>query len=236
MNQRSIDRASDLLRRNAEDDRRPVDITLLGREWTLLPGVFSPTYTPVTELFTQWLRYPVGGRFLEMGCGIGITAVTAALSGCREVTAVDIATAAVENTRRNAERHGVADRVRTLQGDMFDSLDPDERFDSIFWNSNFVEVPADFANTSELHHAFFDPGYGAHRRFVRQAPRRLNAGGHLLLGFSDLGNRRLLDELCNQAGLTITTLISERRSLEVTVEFQLLELMRGGHQARITWS
>src|SRR5438105_9367730 len=136
----SMARAEYLMRRNAEDRTRPCRFSLLDREWTLLDDVFSPALTPVTELFTAWIPYPKGGRFLEMGCGAGVTAVVAALSGCREVTAVDIGASAVQNTRVNAAQHGVADRMRVLHGDLFDPLDPGDRYDMIFWNSNFTEA------------------------------------------------------------------------------------------------
>lgn len=224
MNPHGLARASELLRRHVEDPTRPSEFRLVGRDWELMDGVFAPTYTPVTQLFTEWVPYPVGGSFLEMGCGAGVTAVVAALAGCSEVTAVDISAAAVENTRRNAARHGVDGRVRVLHGDLFDALDPDERLDMIFWNSNFVEAPADFVNETDLHHAFFDPMYRAHERFLRTAPRHLAAGGRLLLGFSDLGNATLLREQCLAARLTVSVLRAERRALERTVEFQLLEL------------
>lgn len=55
-----FDRASDLLRRHTGDTGRPGEFTLLDREWELLDGVFSPTYTPVTGLFTTWLPFPDG--------------------------------------------------------------------------------------------------------------------------------------------------------------------------------
>jgi release factor glutamine methyltransferase len=224
MNQRSFSRAVDLMHRNAGDPRRPRQFRLLGLDWDLLDGVFSPSYTPVTELFTSWLPNPPGGTFLEIGSGAGVTAVVAARSGCRSVTALDISAAAVRNTLRNVERHGVADRVRVLRSDMFTALAPDERFDLIFWNSSFVEAPEGFVNETDLHHAFFDPQYRAHRTFVRDGPRHLSAQGRLLLGFSDLGNTALLRRLCAEAGLAVSVLRSQRFDLEVSIEFQLLEL------------
>lgn len=218
-------RGNALLRRHLEDDRRPSEFGLLDRTWDLLDGVFSPSYTPVTALFSSWLPYPENGSFLEMGSGAGVTAVMAALSGCRAVTAVDISPASVENTIRNVERHGVGDRVRVLRSDLFSALHPDERFDVIYWNSNFAEAPEDFVNATDLHHAFFDPRYDAHRRFVRQAPAHLADGGRLLLGFSSIGNTGLLADICADAGMTTSVLRSERRDLDRTVlEFQLLEL------------
>jgi release factor glutamine methyltransferase len=224
VNERSLARARDLLRRNANDASRPTEFTMFGRDWTLLPDVFSPIETPVTELFTRWLPVPTTS-FLEMGCGAGVTAVSVALTGCLAVTAADISADAVANTRINAARHGVADRVRVVRSDMFDALAADDIYDMIFWNSNFVEAPADFSNESPLHHAFFDPDYRAHRAFLQHAPGHLAPGGRLLLGFSDLGNGQRLASLCGEAGLRVTCLRSQRRSLEIPVEFQLLELV-----------
>jgi release factor glutamine methyltransferase len=224
MDTRGPDRALSLYHRHLDTESLPDRFSLLGEQWELFAGVFAPNLTPVTELFTSWLPYPKGGSFLEVGSGAGVTAVTAARSGCAAVTALDISAAAVDNTRRNAALHGVADRVRVLRSDLFAELGPDERFDLIFWNSNFVEMGAEFVNSSDLHHAFFDPGYQAHRRYLREAPTHLAEGGRLLLGFADLGNTAKLADLCAEQGLKLETLRTERRELGTTVEFQLLEL------------
>ncbi|MEU9358818.1 methyltransferase [Streptomyces sp. NPDC048301] len=226
MNDVGFQRASSLLRRHNQDTSRPGEFTLLDREWELMEGVFSPTYTPVTDLFTSWLPFPDGGSFLEIGSGAGVTAVVAAQSGCARVTALDISPAAVENTRRNVLRHEVGDRVRVMESDLFEALAPEDRFDLIYWNSNFAEPPADFVNETDLHHAFFDPGYDAHRRFLREAPGRLTPDGRLLLGFSSIGNVALLERLSEEAGLRPAMLRSERRQPDNTViEFQLWELV-----------
>ncbi|TDD96808.1 methyltransferase domain-containing protein [Actinomadura rubrisoli] len=203
---------------------RPRVFTMLDRDWDLLPEVYAPVYATSTSLFTRWLRYPSGGSMLEVGCGAGLTAVTAALAGCRSVTALDINPAAVDNTRLNAERHGVADRVRVLHSDMFEALDDTDAFDLIFWNSNFVEAPADAAYPSELARAFFDPGYDSHERYLAGAGRHLRPGGRLYLGFSDLRNRTRLDEIAARRQYRIDTSAHEQRSTATTtVEFQLLE-------------
>lgn len=217
-----------LLRRHLDDNERPSQFTLLGQTWDLLDGVFCPSYTPVTELFSSWLQYPVGGRFLEMGSGAGVTAVVAVQSGCAEAYALDISAAAVENTRRNAIRHGVDDRVRVLQSELFSALTEEERFDMIYWNSNFVAAPAEFVNETDLHHAFFDPAYDAHRRYLRDGPRHLTADGRLLLGFSSIGNAELLRHAATDVGLEFDVLRTETREMEITMEFQLLEFRPAG--------
>jgi len=218
-------RALTFLRRHAGYDAFPKQFELLGRRWTLLHGVFSPIDTPITELFTSWVPYPTGGAFLEIGCGTGITAVVAAMAGCRRVVAVDVNRAAVENTLQNAERHGVSDRVSVRQGDLYDALAPDERFDMIYWNSNFIEVPHDRVLESDLDHAFFDPGYGTHRRYLGGAASHLNEGGRLLLGFSSLGSWPEFGRACSETAWEPRILRTEHRQLGSMIEFQLVELM-----------
>ena len=193
-----------LFQRHLDDPDRPREFELLGRDWDLLDGVFSPAYTPAPQLFSEWLPYPEGGAFLEVGSGAGVTSVVAALSGCRTVTALDISEAAVENTRRNARRHGVEERVRVMRSDLFTALPAADRFDLIFWNSSFAEPPDEFVNQTDLHHAFFDPGYSAHQRYLAGAAKHLTPDGRLMLGFSSVGNWPRLRELCAEIGLDIT--------------------------------
>ncbi|MFE9812062.1 methyltransferase domain-containing protein [Streptomyces sp. NPDC005227] len=214
-----------LVDRHSAGQDRPLLFELLGLPWDLLPGVFAPVHTASTELFTQWVPYPMGGRFLEVGCGAGVTAVTAALRGCQRVTALDIAPAAVRNTVLNAARHGVGDRVHALQSDLFDVLDPRTRFDVVFWNSNVVLAPDDFRYSSDVQHAIFDRGYQTHHRYLSQGPARLTDGGRLLLGFNTLGDREQLENLAAKAGLQITELNhATRQAGDTPVTFQLLDL------------
>ena len=207
----------------------PVFLTefeLLGSRWTLLRDVFSPIDTPITELFTNWLPYPVGGSFLEVGCGAGITAVFGALAGCRRVVAVDMNVAAVENTRRNAALHSVLDQISVRHSDLYEALAPDERFDVIYWNSNFIETPSNDALTSAIDHAYFDPGYRTHRRFLRGAAAHLCAGGRLFIGFSSLGNWSKFARACSEAAWEPRILRAEQRQLGSLIEFQLVELFK----------
>lgn len=197
---------------------------MFDREWDLVPEVFAPVYISSTRLFTQWLEYQEDGSMLEVGCGAGVTAVMAALSGCRSVVAVDINPAAVENTR-NAARHGAAERVHVFKSDMYDALDPAQTFDLIFWNSNFMAAPAGTAYDSDLARAFFDPGYACHERYLDGARRHLRSHGRLLLGFADLGNRERLEEIAKHHRYRTDTRFEERltASSGQTATFQLLE-------------
>uniref|UniRef100_UPI0035D744CE methyltransferase n=1 Tax=Kitasatospora purpeofusca TaxID=67352 RepID=UPI0035D744CE len=206
-------------------DDLPDTFTLLGREWSLHRGVWPSTLSAATEVLASVVPYPRDGSFLEVGCGTGVIAVTAALSGCASVTALDINEKAVANTVANAERHGVGDRVRVLHSDMYTALDPLSRFDTIFWNVPWTYVEDGFALSSDIHTAVFDPGYRGQARYLAGAHEYLADGGRLLLGTAHLGDRERLDVLAGEAGLRIDMLRKVRRIEEVGVmEYHLLEL------------
>uniref|UniRef100_A0AAU3GP80 Methyltransferase n=1 Tax=Streptomyces sp. NBC_01401 TaxID=2903854 RepID=A0AAU3GP80_9ACTN len=229
----AVVRGSWLVNSTADGVTEPVTFRLHDRDWDLLPGVFAPTYCVSTGFFTESIPFPVGGSFLEVGCGAGVTAVTAAAGGCRRVTATDISEAAVRNTALNAARHGLLDRIDLHSGDMFDGLGPEERFDLIFWNSPFIDPgtedgpgarPVSDEQRAQLRGAVFDPGYRAHGRYLSGARARLTAAGRLLLGFSDLGDHDSLRRLAADAGYRISVLRTSQ-DLAPGVDYQLLELL-----------
>ncbi|WP_236210058.1 methyltransferase [Metapseudomonas otitidis] len=201
----------------------------MGRRFVVQDGVFPPTHFQSTGIFTRHLPYPRGGRFLEIGCGAGVTAVTAALEGCAVVVASDISADAVANTRANANRHGVAARMSIRQGDLFDVLEEGERFDVIFWNSNFVFVEADHVFDTAIMLAFCDPGYAAHRRFLDEAPRHLALGGMLLMGFSSQGDGQALEALLREHGYASRVIASVSGQGDGAPRYDILQLLPGAH-------
>jgi release factor glutamine methyltransferase len=199
---RSLERSRAAL----EKINRPMTFSLHQREWDILPGVFSPVCSPTTGVVMELLGLddpamtPRTGSFLEIGCGAGLVAVSSALGGCDRVVASDINSAAVDNTALNAERHGVADRIRVLRSDLFDEFDPHERFDTIFWSSNYVLAPAGYEYRSMHERAYVDAGYATHRRFLTEAPRWLTATGSVVLHFSDRGDLAALLRIADECG------------------------------------
>ncbi len=186
-----------------------VSFECMGREFIVHADVFPPTHFQSTGIFTSSLDYVPGNSFLEIGCGAGVTAVTAALQGCCPVVASDISEEAVINAQANVDKHTVNNLVSVRHGDLFDVLHENERFDTIFWNSNFVFVPDDYSFLRNTHRAFCDPGYATHARFLQEAPRYLNAYGKILLGFSGQGNDDALKQLLDEHGYKATTLVSK---------------------------
>ncbi|MDO0925216.1 50S ribosomal protein L11 methyltransferase [Streptomyces sp. TG1A-8] len=224
---RSLERSRQALAR--ED--WPATFTLCGREWDLLRGVFAPVYSPTTEFSMRLMGLadpaarPRTGSFLEIGCGSGVIAVASALSGCDRVVAVDINEAAVRNTAINAERHGVRERVRSVRSDLFAGLAADERFETVFWHSNYVLAPAEYEYRTVLERGYVDPGYATHRRFLAEAPRWLAPGGSVLLHFSGRGDLAGLLRIADECGRALEVLRSAVfREGEHEVEHMLMEV------------
>jgi release factor glutamine methyltransferase len=128
-------------------------------------------------------------RVLDLGTGSGNIAVAVAhqhRGAC--VTAVDLSPEALTVAQRNATRHGVADRVRFLAGDLFSPLPASERFDFVVSNPPYIahedlpRLPAGVRDYEPQLALDGGPGgYTVFERLVEQAPSFLNAGGYLIL-------------------------------------------------------
>lgn len=79
-------------------------------------GVQAPV--PAAPELLKYLFSVRGKSVLDLNCGCGLFAIAAAKLGAAEVWAVDPSRAAVDATRRNAEKHGV-DVVAKL-GELFE--------------------------------------------------------------------------------------------------------------------
>jgi release factor glutamine methyltransferase len=217
----------------AADHRTPREFDLDGRRWDLLPGVFSPVSSPTTGFSLRLLglaaphRTRMTGSFLEIGCGTGVIAVSAALAGCDRVVAIDVNPAAVANTTLNAARHGVSDHCAAVRSDLFNNLDPADRFDTIYWHSNYVMAPVAYHWETMHERAYVDPGYVTHRRFLESAWRRVRPGGAVLLHFSARGRLDRLRDIARACGQQLRVRRTETHDEGGRpVEHMLLEVVR----------
>lgn len=71
-----------------------------------------PTTRRTLALLVRELELRPGATVADIGCGSGVLAAAAAVSGARSVRAVDVAAAAVEATIDNARRNGVAELIQ----------------------------------------------------------------------------------------------------------------------------
>ncbi len=123
---------------------REVRVNLDGKDYTLetAPGTFSPEHLDTgTRILLETAPDP-GGTVLDIGCGWGPIAVTAALRSPESVVwGIDVNQRALELTRRNAVRVGVAN----VQVGLPAEVPADLRFDTI-WSNPPIRV-----GKAELH-------------------------------------------------------------------------------------
>ena len=74
---------------------------------------------------------------VDMGSGTGLMSVVMAKYGAGKVIAGDISPLAVENSRENVIRFGVEDRVKVIQGDLFENIPG--KADLIAWMIPFFD-------------------------------------------------------------------------------------------------
>ncbi len=166
------------------------DQEFFGLPFTVTPAVLIPR--PETEHLVEAALALVPRKdqpvhIADVGTGSGILAVTLAHQlPMATVTAIDISTAALAVAAGNAQRHGVADRVRFIEADLLGEPAPQESYELIVSNPPYVadtEILEPQVAGYEPHTALFagPDGLGIYRRLIPQAAAALRPGGWLLL-------------------------------------------------------
>ncbi len=171
--------------------REPAAYLLGEREFRSLPFRVTPAVLvprPETEHLVEaaLAALPAGGSPLvvDVGTGSGCIAIALAVERPRaRVVGVDLSAAALEVARDNARRHGVADRVRFLRGDLLEAVRGP--VDLVLSNPPYVGEgetvePECRYEPREALFAGVD-GLDAYRRLAPAAARALAPGGTLLL-------------------------------------------------------
>lgn len=163
---------------------------------TAAPGAFVPRAE--TELLARIAlelagATRAGARIIDMCCGVGnLAAVVATHLPHAQVWASDVMPLATQNARHNMERHGLAERVTVVQGDLFDPLvgrGLEGTVDLIVCNPPYISTKRLAQRTdllaSEPREAFDAGPFGLniHQRVVRAASTFLRPGGWLVLEF-----------------------------------------------------
>jgi len=130
-----------------------------------------------------------------------------------KVVAVDVNPHAVACTKRNAEYNGVAARIETRLGDLFDAIETDEEFDLILFNSPYLPIEEDERRDwIEKAWAGGKNGRTVIDRFINNVSRHLTKGGKILLVQSSLSNVEETLNRFSQHKLN-ATIVHEEKSL-----------------------
>jgi len=159
---------------------------------------------------------PQPSTVLDFGTGSGCLAITLACKcAAAEVYAVDISPEALALARRNAARHGLAERIRFLQGDGFAALPEGTRFDLIISNPPYIPSGDIASLPPEVRD--YDPhraldggpdGLDHGRRLAAESARFLKPHGRLMLEFGD-GQAERLREILQQQMWIVEAIVED---------------------------
>jgi release factor glutamine methyltransferase len=162
-----------------------------GLEFQVTPAVLIPrpdSEHVVMECLALAKALPAP-RIVDIGTGSGNLAVTLAKSlPAAQVTATDKSADALEVAAINAAKHGVAERVRFLQGELFDAVPASETFDFIVSNPPYIaheeikNLPVGVRDFEPYLALDGGPGgFAVFDRLISQTSGRLKPGGYLLV-------------------------------------------------------
>ncbi len=133
-------------------------------------------------------------RIADIGTGSGILAVCAAKHlPTAQVTAIDTSPAALDVARKNAQAHGVAERIDFQEGDLLSTTPSEPTFDFILSNppyigeGEFAALDRDVREHEPRGALVAGPnGTEVIQRLIPQAGERLKPGGWLMIEISPL--------------------------------------------------
>ena len=229
----------ELVRRRAEGT--PVAYLVGHREFYSLdfevnPDVLIPR--PETELVVVALldhvkklpKSEVAIEIADVGTGSGVLAVCAAKYVANShVTAIDISPKALAVAQRNAERHGVAERITFVEGDKLATESASPRFDYVVSNPPYITTAEmeqldrdvrDYEPHLALHGG--EKGTDVIAPLIEQAAACLKPGGVLFIELSPMiageVERLVQQQSAFELGTTIRDLAGHARIVQATLK------------------
>lgn len=147
-------------------------------------------YEPAEDSYLMAGTVECGKRVLEIGSGTGLVSVSCALKGS-EVEAVDINPAAVECTRSNASLNGCS--VNAHRSDLFSDIPPGKKYGTIIFNPPYLPTEDNIQGSEQWDGG--PDGFSVTRRFLVEAPSRLEEHGEIYIILSSLTD---MDALMNE--------------------------------------
>jgi release factor glutamine methyltransferase len=181
-------------------------------------GLPAPnTGRPAVDVAARSGDRPQQLHIADVGTGSGILAVCAAkYVPNSQVTAIDISPAALAVAKRNAERHGVADRITFVDGDLLSTVLPEPNFDVIMSNPPYVstaemdQLDRDVReHEPEIALRAGEKGTDVVAPLIEQAAPRLKPGGALLIEVSPMIADEVEQLIRNQGSLELGAIMRD---------------------------
>ncbi len=154
----------------------------------------------IEEGFAPWVNPGRIHRILEVGTGSGCMAVALALRFPKAaVDAVDISSDALALASENIRRHGLEDRIRLLQSDLFSAVHG-QKYDLVVSNPPYVDadamadLPPEYRHEPHLALAAGEDGLSCLLPLLEQAPSHLEPHGVMVVETGD-AELALMDRL-----------------------------------------
>ncbi|HQQ97478.1 MAG TPA: methyltransferase [Cyclobacteriaceae bacterium] len=166
------------------------------------PGVFHPGLFFSSTFLTKYIEtLPLQGkRVIEVGCGSGLLALTAARQGA-QVIALDISPQAVVNTRLNANQNSLT--IQVVQSDLFQAFSP-AGADWIFINPPYYpKTPV----TDQDHAWYCGENHLYFRRLFQQLQQ---TDAQIIMVLSDVCDLASIKQVCHEAGFELNEIQRKR--------------------------
>jgi release factor glutamine methyltransferase len=147
-------------------------------------------------------------KILDLGTGSGCIAVTLARQvASAVVVATDISPKALVVARQNAERHGVADRVRLIEAEglnLADNVVPSGGFDLLVSNPPYIAADAmdqldETVRAFEPYQALTDlaDGFSFYRLIAAEGAKYLQPSGRVIVEVADDAAPAVIETVCS---------------------------------------
>ncbi len=112
----------------------------MGHEFFVNENVLIPR--PDTEVLVETvLNISQSENFeniIDMCTGSGCIAISLALNGIKRLAACDISQGALNTAKRNAEYNNVLEKISFIQGDLFENIDKNTKYNAIVSNPPYI--------------------------------------------------------------------------------------------------
>jgi release factor glutamine methyltransferase len=165
---------------------------------------------------------------LDVGTGSGAIAIALAKHLPQaQITATDLSEEALGVARQNAQALGLADRIRFLQGNLFEPVPDGERFDLIVSNPPYIG--SEEWDSLPVSVAKFEPrlaldggaaGLEVIKKLLPKAQVKLNPNGYLLLEIGASQANQMTELFARSQGWRAVTVIPDHAGLPRVVRVQ----------------